>query len=713
MLLHPDIVAATTSRLERAHGAALKRSTVHLPVQLPPERLARVHDYISENRSPDDTAAFERAVGTNDLLSLYYFWAGIRAARSVGRILIAPSSSDPGGSATGFMVSPNLLLTNWHVFETPDFARRARVQFAYEADASGNQRVSTWFSFLPDRFFLNDKELDYCVVAVDPESKQGPDALPGFGWLRLNPQLGKTDYGQFLSIIQHPGGEPKQVAIRENKLLPFDDADNFLSYTSDTFRGSSGSPVFNDFWDVVALHHSGKPLKDGAGNYIGHDGKPVTDHKPQESEIQWIANEGARTSKIIADVVKRAPAGEAAQTLAASFKGELTPDGHGLEDAPSPSSGPVPYRPALPAEMQFGKAPDGGFVVMLPLNVTLRVESLSQPPPRVKEQAAPQLTSPAAVAAQAAEAPELEKLNFDTDYSNRAGYDEDFLGRDREAKIPNINPANNGEVAPTKKRGKILHYHHYSAMVHAERRMPVLTACNVDYSAGQRKVQGRETFGKDEWIIDNRMDNRYQLTKGFYDRWKKIDYGHLVRRDDNCWGASKKEIEYANSDTFHLTNCTPQHESFNRAVFGYHGLWGSLEILISDQAEGDRSLARLCIFAGPVFGKKDLKLNDEDLGNVLVPLSFWKVVVAPTPRGGLRAFGFITSQKHDLEEAPPYEEFTPTGFEHYQAALTKIEEQTIVRFDDDLKRVDAMNDHPEEQEVMPIESLDDVWLGHR
>jgi len=249
--------------------------------------------------------------------------------------------------------------------------------------------------------------------------------------------------------------------------------------------------------------------------------------------------------------------------------------------------------------------------------------------------------------------------------------------------------------------------------VHAERRMPVLTACNVDYSAGQRLIQGRGTFGKDEWITDSRMDDNYQLPKGFYDRWKKLDYGHLVRRDDNCWGSSKKEIEYANADTFHLTNCTPQHESFNRAVFGYHGLWGRLEIHISDQAERDKQLARLCVLAGPIFTKRDLVLQDEEAGKVYVPLAFWKVVVAPTQRGGLRAFGFITSQKQNLGDQPPFEEFTPEGFEDQQASLGKIEEITIVRFSRDLKRIDAMRDHPDGRELVPLESFEQIWTGQR
>src|SRR5262249_35568346 len=158
-------------------------------------------------------------------------------------------------------------------------------------------------------------------------------------------------------------------------------------------------------------------------------------------------------------------------------------------------------------------------------------------------------------------------------------------GQARRIPMPQIKAASKDEVAPTKDGGKVLHYHHYSVMVHAKHRMPVLSACNADYTPGQRTVSGRKTFGKDEWILDERMEDKYQLPRGFYDRWKRLDYGHLVRRDDNCWGASPTEIEFANSDTFHLTNCTPQHETFNRDVGKFHGLWGRLENTISDQAK--------------------------------------------------------------------------------------------------------------------------------
>jgi len=90
VFLNPDVIAAASNRLDRKHGNLLGQRAARGVVTLPPDRLARVATYVAENRSPDDIGAFERAIGTNDLLPLGYFWSGLRAARAVGRILIAP-----------------------------------------------------------------------------------------------------------------------------------------------------------------------------------------------------------------------------------------------------------------------------------------------------------------------------------------------------------------------------------------------------------------------------------------------------------------------------------------------------------------------------------------------------------------------------------------------------------------------------------------------
>jgi V8-like Glu-specific endopeptidase len=57
-----------------------------------------------------------------------------------------------------------------------------------------------------------------------------------------------------VNIIQHPGGRSKRYGIRNN-LVSASTATE-LRYFTDTESGSSGSPVFNDQWQVVALHRA-------------------------------------------------------------------------------------------------------------------------------------------------------------------------------------------------------------------------------------------------------------------------------------------------------------------------------------------------------------------------------------------------------------------------------------------------------------------------
>ncbi|MGX5831996.1 DNA/RNA non-specific endonuclease [Mesorhizobium sp. 43Arga] len=149
----------------------------------------------------------------------------------------------------------------------------------------------------------------------------------------------------------------------------------------------------------------------------------------------------------------------------------------------------------------------------------------------------------------------------------------------------------------------VLKYHHFSLAVNASRRMQMWSAVNVDYDASKRTSSGRAFFGQDRWILDPRIPAQYQLTDAdIYAPAKQIDRGHIVRREDNAWGDTPTEIEFANSDTFTLPNCTPQHAAFNRSQPGkqwpgVQGLWGGFENHIQrDLQSGD---TRACIIAGP------------------------------------------------------------------------------------------------------------------
>src|SRR5919112_606184 len=149
-------------------------------------------------------------------------------------------------------------------------ARASLVEFDYQVGLGGAVLPTTTFAFDPDEFFFADENLDYAVVAVRSASTGG-QRPSDFGWNPLVEEEGKTIVSQWLNLIQHPNGETKQLGLRENQLL--DVLEEFLHYETDTAPGSSGSPVYNDRWEVVALHHSGVWDTNAAGQILAIDGR--------------------------------------------------------------------------------------------------------------------------------------------------------------------------------------------------------------------------------------------------------------------------------------------------------------------------------------------------------------------------------------------------------------------------------------------------------
>ncbi|TWT00535.1 DNA/RNA non-specific endonuclease [Planomicrobium sp. CPCC 101079] len=224
-----------------------------------------------------DTLSIERIINKNDLLPIAYLEAGTKASRAVCRITIRNRNGQIQGYGTGFLVSPTLLLTNNHVLDTSEAALYAAAEFNYENDTSFTPREISSFNFEPDKLFITDETLDFTLVAIQATAADGKK-LSDFGYLPLLSQKGKVLEGEFVSIIQHPKGGPKAVTVRENEVRFL--APDFIHYVSDTEAGSSGSPVFNDQWVVVALHHAA-----------------VSD---PDNGADWMANEGVRISSILA-----------------------------------------------------------------------------------------------------------------------------------------------------------------------------------------------------------------------------------------------------------------------------------------------------------------------------------------------------------------------------------------------------------------------------
>ncbi len=236
----------------------------------------------------------ERVIGAfRDLLSIEFLELGLRAARSVGRVVI------PGATATGFLVAPGVMITNHHVLPDEQVAAAGELELNYEDNRVGEPQPLEVFRLRPDVFYLAVEALDVALVGVHPTSARGTD-LGAFASLALIEEEGKARIGEAVNIIQHPGGRAKQVVVRDNRLVDLPTgpvAGEYCHYQADTQPGSSGSPVFNDLWEVVALHHTAVPATNAQGQLLDADGAVL--RAGEEARIAWIANEGVRVSRIV------------------------------------------------------------------------------------------------------------------------------------------------------------------------------------------------------------------------------------------------------------------------------------------------------------------------------------------------------------------------------------------------------------------------------
>ena len=190
----------------------------------------------------------EKIFGANHLKSIAWLQQGLEAAKSVCRIVT------PKGRGTGFLIGQGRVMTNHHVLSDPAVAAKSHVELNFQEDAFGEMQEPVRYRLLGDGLRA-DLDLDFSVVRIEPV-----DSLPeleSWGTLALtaDPPPG---VGEHVTIIQHPGGGAKQIALTANQVVNV--FEHRLQYTTDTLPGSSGSPVFNDEWKVVALHHAGGNL---------------------------------------------------------------------------------------------------------------------------------------------------------------------------------------------------------------------------------------------------------------------------------------------------------------------------------------------------------------------------------------------------------------------------------------------------------------------
>jgi hypothetical protein len=217
---------------------------------------------------------------------------------------------------SGFLVGPDLVMTNHHVVAaviagergetTPEglTAKPAGVvlRFDYKRLVDGSTlnpgteyRLSGdgWLvdssplsriDFEPDpkTGLPSPEELDHALLRLSTpagDEHVGGRGEPGSdprGWVGMPKEPHAFLPGSALFIVQHPKGDPLQLALDNEAVRSVNGNGTRVTYRTNTLAGSSGSPCFNHNWQLVALHHSGDPDYAPAHKPEYNEGIPIT-----------------------------------------------------------------------------------------------------------------------------------------------------------------------------------------------------------------------------------------------------------------------------------------------------------------------------------------------------------------------------------------------------------------------------------------------------
>ena len=618
-------------------------------------RIARYDNSVYNNLSNEKRFRAEKIQGnTVDFFGISFLNSARIAADTVGRVIFY--DGQPQGS--GFMVSDHLFLTNNHVISNEDEARNFLIEFDYELDINDKPRSPTRFTIDPNKFFISNPEyeLDFTLVAIG-ERISGHRSLNDFGYCPLIGTSDKHILGEFVNIIQHPEGDFKKIVLRENRLVTR--LEQFLHYITDTMPGSSGSPVFNDQLEAIALHHYGEPsiIK-----------------TPDGKKLQRDINEGIRISAILnflrseKNKLKGPQLTLLDDLLSPSFRqpSKLRKDVLQKNDIFTESERTNTLTPSLDS--------NGVAKWTIPLEISVRLgvkdneKNIIQSHIDTKIKDDDQILS--------------EAIRIDPNYANRSGYKSNFLSG-YTISLPSLTTTNQKENAAKKLEINTngdpyeLKYQHFSIIMNKDRRMAYFTAVNIDGSTwihiDRDTGEPLEREKREKWFIDPRIETTAQCEESLYDNQTPIqvfDRGHLVRRQDSTWGTPDR-AKSANADTFHFTNCSPQEWSFNRQT----RYWQGIENYILDNAKADRE--RIIVFTGPIFADDDPKYR-----YVKVPQKFWKII-ARVENGILLSTALLADQSQRITHLP---ERLKEGFDdlskvkEYQTSIIEIENLTELDF---------------------------------
>ena len=221
-----------------------------------------------------ESTDLERVFGQDRYVSLDWYRRGLARCAGVARI----GRERTRGVGTGFLLlgtklHPTLgdepyLLTNSHVV-SPD----REVSIAMRPEDA----VIT-FEGLPgaehDTWTVKKLIFNSPIEKLDATLLQLDRPVAGVEPYKIAPALPDRQSQQRIYVVGHPLGGGVSFSLQDNLMLDWDQ--RVVHYRTPTEPGSSGSPVFDDQWRLIALHHAGganmRKLNGQSGTYDANEG---------------------------------------------------------------------------------------------------------------------------------------------------------------------------------------------------------------------------------------------------------------------------------------------------------------------------------------------------------------------------------------------------------------------------------------------------------
>ncbi len=135
----------------------------------------------------------------------------------------------------------------------------------------------------------------------------------------------------------------------------------------------------------------------------------------------------------------------------------------------------------------------------------------------------------------------------------------------------------------------------------------------------------------DNFRPDYRIPERFRADLADYDN-SGYDRGHLVA------SANQSETDIQNSETFLLSNMSPQNPQFNRNI------WKKLEAAVR-KLNAKKSIYETYVISGPIFDFSTpvswIGTGDRNGVSLPVPNAYFKSILTENSRGSLHMWSFI------------------------------------------------------------------------